>query len=157
MNTKKFNAYLAEKNLKLGAVESITGGLFASSITAISGASKIFNGSLVTYQNEIKERVLGISAETIKNHGVVSQTVAFHMAEAGKKILDVDVCVSFTGNAGPTALEDQPVGLVFIGIAYKDKIVVHEVHLKGTRTAIRRQLVRLAYQKIIEIIEESDI
>ena len=94
---------LKAKHLTIGSIESMTGGLFASSITSVPGASKVFKGSVVSYSPLIKENVVGVKKETIETFGVVSKEVAYEMASKGKKLLDVDICVSITGNAGPTA------------------------------------------------------
>lgn len=123
-------------NMKtLGSVESFTGGMFAAEITATPGASKYFKGSVVAYSNEIKEK-LGVDT----SNGVVNKEVAIEMALKGKEYLGVDVCVAFTGNAGPTAMEDKPVGLVYIAINEQ----VHELNLEGDRDSIRRQAIEFA-------------
>ena len=97
---------LTEKNLTLGSIESFTGGLFGKTITDVSGASKTFKGALVTYSKELKENLLGIPAAYIEEHGVVSYEVCQQMAIKGQKVLGVDVCVAFTGNAGPETNEE---------------------------------------------------
>ncbi len=123
----------------LGSVESITGGLFATTITNKPGASAFFKGTIVSYSNEIKEK-LGIDI----SNGVVNKDVALAMAQKGKEFLGVDVCVSFTGNAGPSALEGQPVGKVFIAINES----VFEKDFKGTREEIRKQCVDFVLENI---------
>ncbi len=100
---QKLVSYLKDKNLTIGSVESMTGGLFAARITSVPGASKVFKGSIVSYSPLIKENVVGVNKETIAKYGVVSKQVAYEMAEKGRKVLDVDICVSITGNAGPTS------------------------------------------------------
>ena len=96
--------YFVDKGLSLGSIESFTGGLFAATITKIPGASNFFKGSIVTYATEEKERLLGISHIDVEKYGVVSKEIAEQMAVYGRDLLDVDVCVSFTGNAGPSAM-----------------------------------------------------
>ena len=93
---------LEEKGLTLGSVESLTGGLFASTICSVPGASKVFKGSFVTYATSKKTDFLNINKDFIDKYGVVSKEVAREMAIIGRHGLEVDVCVSFTGNAGPT-------------------------------------------------------
>lgn len=153
MLPKEYLEKLAAKGLTLGSIESITGGLFAATITAIPGASKVFKGSIVTYATEEKNKLLGIEYDTIHQHGVVSEAVAMAMATAGLKILNVDICVSFTGNAGPDCLDGLPVGVVYLGIALNKDAKVVALQLKGTRDAIRRKCVQLAIDESIKLVE----
>ena len=143
-DSSEINKLFREKGLTLGSVESFTGGLFAKEITAVSGASRFYKGGLVTYATEEKARLLGISQEDIDKYGVVSKEIALQMAEKGQKVLDVDVCISFTGNAGPDAMEGKPVGEVYIGLAYQDKIKVYPFLLKGDRNSIQEEGVKNA-------------
>lgn len=142
--------HLKDKNITIGAAESITAGLFASTLTTVPGVSKIFKGSIVSYSTVVKETVLGVSSDTVKNFGVVSKETALEMAKNVKSILNVDLAISFTGNAGPDALEDKPVGLVFIGIAYLNKVKVFKLQLNGSRQEIREKCVEYALRLINE-------
>ena len=129
---------LTEKKLTIGSVESMTGGLFASSITSVPGASKVFKGSIVSYSPLIKENIVGVKKETIDTFGVVSKEVAYEMASKGRQLLDVDVCVSVTGNAGPTCEPGQAgVGVVYIGISTPKETIVVRKQLSGDRQKIR--------------------
>lgn len=129
---------LSEKNLTLGSVESMTGGIFASNLTDVSGASKVFKGSIVTYSNEVKQNVVGVDKETIRRHSVVSAPVAEEMAKKGQKLLNVDICISVTGNAGPTCEPgEEKVGSVYIGLAIGDKYFAKHLNLSGNRSMIR--------------------
>ena len=120
----------------------MTGGLFAAKICEIPGASKVFKGSVVTYATEIKSKVVGVSEKTIKKYGVVSAEVAKEMAEKGRKLLGVDVCVSVTGNAGPTTEPGgQPVGRFYVAKAQKNFVKVAEFDIKGKRNKIRNKAV----------------
>ena len=154
MNVVTINKLFREYGRTLGSVESFTGGLFAREISKVSGASHFFKGALVTYASEEKNRILGISYGVIDEYGVVSREVAAQMASNGQKLLNVDYCVSFTGNAGPTAMEGKPVGLIYIGIAIYDKVEVYEFHLSGDRDTIQNEGVnnalKLLEQKILE-------
>ena len=151
---KAINSLFRENNLTLGSVESFTGGLFAKEITSIPGASKFYKGGLVTYASEEKMRLLGIAREDIDEHGVVSEEIAKQMAEKGRDLLDVDYCVSFTGNAGPEAMEGKPVGEIYIGISSKDGVKVFPYHLQGQRNEIQSQGVTLALTLLKEILEK---
>lgn len=133
-----------KKRLTLGSVESFTGGLFASEITCISGASTFFKGSIVTYATEEKINVCGVSEEIVSKYGVVSKECAEEMAIKGAKTLNVNYCVSFTGNAGPSAMEGKPVGLIYIGVFDGEKCHVLEKNIIGTRNFVRKEAILIA-------------
>jgi len=109
---------LIEKKLNLGTVESCTGGAIASEIVSVPGSSQYFQGSIVSYANEIKTDFVGVNKTDLKRDGAVSESVVKQMALNGKRHLGVDYCISTSGIAGPGGGSDQkPVGLVWIGIA----------------------------------------
>lgn len=143
---------LIQYNISISSVESFTVGNFASMLGSIPGISKVYKGSLVTYQSETKERLLGISHDVIAKYGVVSKEIASLMCVNGKQILDSDICVSFTGNAGPDAMEGKPVGLVYIGILYQG-VNIYELKLKGTRQEIQKQAIDFVIRKLNEKIK----
>jgi len=125
---------LRKRKLKIGTVESCTSGLLANQITSISGASDYFEGSLLTYSNKLKEEILDLSHNTLKEHGAVSETIALQMAESGLKKLDVDICLSTTGIAGPLGgTDDKPVGLVWIGLATKNGVKARKFQFGDNR------------------------
>lgn len=134
---------LKEQGLTITAAESLTAGLFQSTLCTISGASTIFRGGFVTYANAVKAQVLGIDPAIISQHGVVSAEVAQQMAEKSRRILQTDIGVAFTGVAGPDALEDQQPGTVWLGLAQSGKPTQTRVlHLPNRgRQAIREQSV----------------
>ena len=139
MTSEEINKLFREHGLTLGSVESFTGGLFAKEITSVPGASHFYKGGLVTYATEEKNRLLNIPYEDIDQYGVVSEQIAEAMAKQGQQLLNVDVCVSFTGNAGPDAMEGKPVGEIYIGVAYLDKVEVFPFLLKGDRNTIQKE------------------
>ena len=143
---------LIKYNISISSVESFTVGNFAAMLGSIPGISKVYKGSLVTYQSKTKERLLGISHEVIEKYGVVSKEIASLMCINGKQILDSDICVSFTGNAGPDAMEEKPVGPVYIGILYEG-VNIYELKLKGTREEIQQQAIDFVIRKLIEKIK----
>lgn len=144
---------LKEKNLTIGSVESMTGGLFASTITSVPGASKVFKGSVVSYSPLIKENVVGVKEETISKYGVVSKEVAYEMADKGRKLLDVDICVSVTGNAGPTAEPgEEGVGSVYFGIATKENVVVTKKVFSGSREEIRQKTLLALQEAVLKLL-----
>ena len=108
---------LTKNNLKLATAESCTGGLLSGRITAVSGASEVFDCGVCSYANEIKHKVLGVSEETLNTLGAVSPETALQMAEGVKKLANADISASTTGLAGPTGgTDEKPVGLVLVGI-----------------------------------------
>ena len=155
MTSEEINKLFRKFGRTLGSVESFTGGLFAETITSVPGASHFYKGGLVTYASEEKNRILGISYETIDKYGVISQEVAAAMAANGQKLLNVDYCVSFTGNAGPTAMEGKPVGLVYIGIAIYDHVEVYKFELEGDRQNIQKEGVNNALEILSKKILEN--
>ena len=125
---------LRENNLKIGTVESCTSGLLANQIVSVSGASDYFEGSLLTYSYKLKEEVLGISNSTLVENGAVSEIVAIEMAEKGLEKLDVDICLSTTGIAGPLGgTEEKPVGIVWIGLATKNGVKARKFQFGDNR------------------------
>ena len=151
MKVKEVNSCLRERGLALGSVESFTGGLFAQQITSVSGASKFYKGGYITYATEEKVNLLLIPQSEVDKYGVVSKEIAYHMANNARQLLKVDVCVSFTGNAGPDAMEGKPVGEVHIGIATKESAQVYSLLLKGNRNEIQEQAVEFALEKLLKI------
>ena len=130
---------LGEKGLTLGSAESLTAGMFASALCDIPGASNVFKGGIVAYDPAAKAKVLGVKKATIDACGVVSHQVAAEMAKGGLKALGVDICVSCTGNAGPTAQEGEaPVGAVYLGLAYRGNVWTIPLSFAGDRQAIRK-------------------
>ena len=141
---------LVDKNLTIGAVESFTGGLFGKTLTDVPGSSKAFKGSLVTYSDESKVNILGIPEEFIKENGVVSYETCQQMAIKGQKLLNVDICLSITGNAGPTVEKgNKQVGEAYIGICFKGVTAVASFLFKGDRNQIRAS----ACKQMIDILE----
>ena len=138
----------------LGSVESFTGGRFASSLTALPGASKFFVGAYVTYATWEKIRLLNIQKERVEAYGVVSQEIAGDMAMHGKFLLDSDYCISFTGNAGPEAMEGKPVGLIYIGVSAYNYTQVFQYRLNGTREEIIVQALGLGYAHLQKMLQD---
>ena len=141
---------LEEKGLTFGSIESMTGGLFATTVTNVSGASKVYKGSIITYTSEEKINIVGVNKETIDKETVVSSKVAQEMAMNGQKLLNVDICLSITGNAGPTVEKgNKQVGEAYIGICFKGVTAVASFLFKGDRNQIRAS----ACKQMIDILE----
>lgn len=150
MSFEDIKKYFIEQGLTLGSIESFTGGLFASNVTKIPGASNFFKGSIITYATEEKERLLGITHEDVEKYGVVSKEIAEQMAVYGRDVLDVDVCISFTGNAGPSVMENKKVGEIYIGLATPEKVEVFPFILKGNREEIQKEAVNEALKILLK-------
>lgn len=156
MEAKKLIDLLSKKKLTIASVESLTAGLFISTLANVPGASKVVRGGLITYQTSLKTSLLGIKKETIKKYGVVSKEVATLMAKEGYKHLKSDIVVSFTGNAGPTKEPGgAKVGVVHIAILCKPnvtKVKNFKKVYKGSRNTIRNaatnDAIRLVFEQI---------
>ena len=129
---------LKEKHKTITAAESLTAGLFQSSIADFSGSSAVFNGGFVTYSIEEKSKILHIPLEDLQEHGVVSHFTAEKMAEQSRLLTDADFGIGLTGVAGPDSLEGHPAGTVFIGIATREKVHSIRVVIGGrSRSDVR--------------------
>ena len=147
---------LLEKNLKITTAESCTGGLVAATIVNVSGASGCFNEGYITYANEAKVRVLGVSEESIRSYGVVSDVVVTEMAEGVLNKANADIAVAVSGIAGPLGgSPEKPVGTVYIGICLKNKMdktltkTSYKFNFKGDRIEIRNKTVEEALKIIL--------
>ncbi len=143
---------LSKAQLSVATAESCTGGLIASSIVDVPGASDCFNEGYITYSNEAKMKNLGVRDETLMTHGAVSFETALEMAQGVKKRAKADFGISSTGIAGPTGgSPKKPVGLVYICCAFGDnQFQVKELHLSGDRTTIRKAATKEAI-KLLEL------
>lgn len=136
---------LKKENLTISAAESFTGGLFQQELTAIPGVSAVFPGGIVSYSNLVKMQVLGVEAEIIRDHGVVSEECALSMARSVRQLFHTDIGVSFTGVAGPDELEGKSVGTVFIGFSFQDgRAFTQMLQLGLTRNSNRIRAVKQA-------------
>lgn len=143
---------LIDHKLTIATAESITGGLIAKMITDVPGSSEILKESFVTYAIEAKVNILGVEKSTIDKFGVVSAEVAKDMVIKLKMITGRDICISTTGNAGPTVCDDKPVGRVYIGINYLDEVKVIELNLSGNREDIRKKTAEVVFDEISKLI-----
>jgi nicotinamide-nucleotide amidase len=134
-------AAFKEANLTFGTAESCTGGLIAKSVTDIAGASEIYLGSVVSYANSVKRKLLGVKKKTLDTLGAVSGRCALEMAQGARRALGVDIAVAVTGIAGPGGgTDEKPVGLVYIAVCHTDGHAAgKEYRFEGTRDEIRKQ------------------
>ena len=142
---------LIKKKLKISFAESCTGGLLASSITSISGASKVFNLGLVTYSNQAKIKVLKVNKNIIKKFGAVSHECCLAMVKNLSKISKANINISITGIAGPKGgTKKKPVGLVYIGIKKGNKISINKFLFKTKkRSLIQKSTVKKALNLVL--------
>ena len=129
---------LTAHGLTVATAESCTGGLIAAALTDVPGASRVFGTGVVSYSNDCKEHLLAVSEDTLAADGAVSAATAGQMARGVRRTAQAAIGLSVTGEAGPIAAEDHPVGTVFIALADKKRTWVEQLHLEGDRPAIRR-------------------
>jgi len=147
MEQEKLIALCKEKELTIGSAESLTAGLFASTLASVP----------ITYFTEMKEKMLDISPILIEKYGVISKQCARAMALNAKRLMDVDYALSFTGNAGPSAMEGKKAGLVFCAIAgpdgdlYDFKLELFDLD----RNAVRERAVAEMIHELLQIIQKK--
>ena len=144
---------LIKKKLKISFAESCTGGLLASTITSMSGASKIFNLGLVTYSNQAKIKVLNINKNIIRKYGAVSRECCLAMVHNLSKISKANINISITGIAGPKGgTKQKPVGLVYIGIKKGNKTQINKCLFKSKkRLSIQKATVKKTLDLVLRI------
>ena len=150
---KQVGKALKSRGMKLATAESCTGGGIAQAVTKISGSSEWFDRGFVTYSNISKEEMLGVSPDTLVNHGAVSEMTAREMAEGALQYSRAQISVAVTGIAGPTGgTAEKPVGTVWFSWVCKGnaKTICH--HLTGDRDAIRTKTIRIALQGVIDLL-----
>jgi len=147
---------LKEKNIKIATAESCTGGMVGEYLTSVPGISQFYEMGVVTYSNEMKEKLLGVSGATLEKYGAVSEQTAREMAEGVIKLSGADIGVSITGIAGPGGgTREKPVGLVYVGISdSKGGFICRELHLSGSRERIRTVTVKHALNAVRLRIKE---
>lgn len=149
--TKASDVIHALQGKTLATAESLTGGGIGAVLTAVPGASAVYKGGVISYVDEVKRGVLGVSKDALETCGAVSEPVARQMAQGARQVLHADIAVSVTGLAGPTGDDfGNPVGTVFIGYADVSKAIVKACHFLGDREAIRNQTIYAALSLILE-------
>ncbi|MBE6803734.1 MAG: CinA family protein [Ruminococcaceae bacterium] len=143
---------LNEKGLVLATAESCTGGLIAKRITDVSGSSAVFNCGIVSYSNEIKEKVLGVSHKTLETYGAVSEQTVREMVKGALKISGADIAVSVSGIAGPNSDNtEKPVGLIFLAVSNGKNITVKQLNNTFTEN-IRENNRQSASDEVLKMI-----
>jgi len=153
--SQKIVRLLTKKKLKISFAESCTGGLLSSSMTSISGSSKVFTVGLVTYSNQSKISILKVPKNIIRKHGAVSYETCLSMVKNLNKISKTNISVSVTGIAGPRGgSKKKPVGLVFIGIKKGNKTLVRKYLFKNKkRSAIQRAAASKSLNLILSFLK----
>ena len=152
---QKIVLLLKRKKLKIAVAESCTGGMLSSSITSVSGSSKVFTLGLVTYSNQAKTSILKVPKKIINKYGAVSVQCCLAMVNNLSKISKSKLCVSITGIAGPKGGSKQkPVGLVYIGIKVGKKVVINKCNFRNKgRLFIQRQTVKKTFNLLLKLIK----
>ena len=136
---------LRRKGMMLGAVESATGGLISHLVTNVPGSSVYFKGSVTSYSNQVKTGLIGVKRETLEKYGAVSPQVAEEMAEGGRRLLGVDICIADTGIAGSGgATPGKAVGLFYLGLAHADGVSSRRHEFHGSREENKRSAAEAA-------------
>jgi len=143
---------LEQSHSRITTAESCTGGGIAKAITDISGCSAYFDGGIVTYSEQCKQRYLGVREDTLQRHGVVSEAVAKEMAIGACSAFSADYAIAVTGFAGPGGgSAEKPVGTVCFGFASSaGEVVSYQCQFSGDREAIRNQAVQFSLEKALE-------
>ena len=154
VNSRWLSLRLLENNISISCAESCTGGLFAKTLTDIEGISAVFDRGIVTYSNRAKIEELGVSPETLDRYGAVSEQTAREMALGLQKVSGSRLCISVTGIAGPGGgTDEKPVGLVYIGIVFDDKVEVRKIHaFRPLRSLVRNTAMLNMFDMINRII-----
>ena len=136
---------MLKKKLTISTAESCTGGMLAGQFTSIPGSSEFYLGSIVSYDNSIKEKLLGVPPDLLEKYGAVSREVGIAMAERSRFLIGSDLGIGITGIAGPGGgTPEKPVGLVYIALAAADLSTCVEYHFTGDRETNRQRIVRSA-------------
>lgn len=147
---------LLAKGKTVSFAESCSGGLASSLITDVAGSSEYLLGSVVTYTNMAKNKLINVQQDTLERYGAVSRETACEMAVGVRRLLGSDYGVSITGNAGPGASEGKPVGLVYIAVATEDALYCQEHHFASTRTENKLRIALTAISMVIDkILDEN--
>lgn len=156
---KNLSAVLRSKGLKLATAESCTGGMIASAMTDLAGSSELFDRGFITYSNQAKMDMLGVSPATLDQFGAVSEQTAAEMAAGAIKCSLADYAIAVTGIAGPSGgTTEKPVGLVYIAFCKRgfDPVVTRNL-FSGERADIRQQTVIVGLRHLLSLIQKEDI
>lgn len=153
-------AEAAQRQLTVATAESLTGGLVASSLTSVAGASAVFRGGVVSYATEVKRELLGVDGDLLAAVGAVDGQVVGVMAKRARVVTgtdgrDTDIGIATTGVAGPDTQDGHPVGEVFVAVATKSVTRVERFEFSGGRNEIRTSAATAAIELALEVVRES--
>ncbi len=147
---------LLQRGQWLAAAESCTGGLISHLITNVPGSSGYYLGGVTAYSNEVKMRLLGVSSDTLEQHGAVSEATVLEMARGIRTALGADIGVSVSGIAGPTGgTPDKPVGTVWIGLSSATAELARHFLWSGDRLAVKQQSAQAALEMLVHYLQKS--
>lgn len=152
-NAEQIVAQLRQNNLTVATAESLTAGMLSSAIADVSGASTVLHGGIIAYNNAIKHRLLGVSADTLAARGAVDAETAKQMARGARERLNADLGIATTGVAGPDPSEGKAVGIVFIALATAEETFAKLLRFGGNREKIRRSTVAASLKLMAEWLE----
>ena len=155
--SEQLGGLLRSKGLLMGTAESCTGGRIANMVTLVAGSSDYFVGGVVSYSNEVKHNVLGVSEDSLRLHGAVSREVVEQMAQGAIRTLGCDCSVATSGVAGPGGgSPEKPVGTVWMAAALKEQVVSHCYHFGTVRAENIQSAADTALTMLLELLQKSD-
>ena len=155
--SEQLGGLLRSKGLLMGTAESCTGGRIANVVALVAGSSDYFVGGVVSYSNEVKHNVLGVSDDSLRLHGAVSREVVEQMAQGAIRTLGCDCSVATSGVAGPGGgSPEKPVGTVWIAAALKEQVVSHCYHFGTVRAENIQSAADTALTMLLELLQKSD-
>lgn len=155
LNEEKLIASLKKHNFHITTAESCTGGLISGALVNVAGASSVFNEGYVTYSNEAKHRLLGVSVDTLNAYGAVSKETAYEMAKGAAKVANANCAIAVTGIAGPDGgTKEKPVGTVYAGYCVQGKVTVERYLFSGSRLEIRNATVEKTIEVMNHLLEK---
>lgn len=147
--------YLRAQGLRLAVAESCTGGLIGHRLTNVPGSSTYFMGGVISYANEAKMRLLGVSEDTLEKYGAVSMETVLEMARGVRLALPADIGISVSGIAGPSGgTADKPVGTTWIGFSWTNAEDARQYRFQGERLAIKEQAAEAALQLLVDHLQK---
>jgi len=143
------------RGLHVAVAESCTGGLLGARLTAVPGSSAVVNGGVISYSNDVKQRVLGVARETLARHGAVSEQVAVEMAAGARTRVGAEIGIAITGVAGPGGgTPEKPVGLVWIAVDVEGSVRTHGSRFVGDRSEIRFRATQAALDLVRRMVTD---
>jgi PncC family amidohydrolase len=150
---ERVHEFFKKNGLTLSVAESCTGGLISHYMTTLPGTSTFFEAGVISYSAEAKQKILGISSETISKFGIVSGEIAEEMSVKIRALTKTDVSLSTTGNLGPEVLEGKEKGLIYIAVSKKEGVFSKQIRVTGTREENKEKATLHALKFLVEIME----